>query len=88
MGGGSIAGAIQSLKMNRALINKRKIRTKSDVIGQTSKTQLDVKETTPRDMKNIRKKIKKYKQKERRITAISWVITVIIIYLLCLWIIT
>ena len=56
MGGGSIAGAVQSLKMNRALIKKRKIRTLSDVLNQKSKTILNVKKTTPRDMQIIRKK--------------------------------
>jgi len=87
MGGGSIAGAVQSLKMNRALIKKRKIRTLSDVLDQKSKTILNVKKTTPRDMKIIREKIKGYKQKERIITGVALIFTGLILYLSYVWII-
>lgn len=85
--GGGIAGAIQSLKQNKALLNKRKKKDFKDVYGQGGFTKLNLKESTEQDMKIIRKKIKEYKREERNIWAVSICATAIIIYGFYFWIV-
>lgn len=66
MAGGGIGAAILSLKQNRVLVKKRKLKDKTDVYGKPDITILDLKESTLQDMKIIRKKIKLYKREERQ----------------------
>lgn len=83
--GGGIAGAIQSLKQNKALLNKRKKKDFIDVYGQGGVTKLNLKESTEQDMKIIRKKIEGYKREERMIWLVSICVTATIIYGLYVW---
>lgn len=85
MAGGGIGAAIQSLKQNRALLKKRKLKDKSDVYGKPNKTKLDLKQSTDQDMKIIRKKIEGYKSEERMTWIISIIILLGIIYGLYWW---
>ncbi len=80
MAGGGISGAITSLKNNRNLLKKRKLRQKEDVYGIEGVTKLDLKESTDQDMKIIRKKIKEYKREERRVLVLSVLVTLGILY--------
>lgn len=80
MAGGGISGAITSLKNNRNLLKKRKLRQKEDVYGIEGVTKLNLKESTDQDMKMIRKKIKEYKREERRILLLSILATLSILY--------
>ncbi len=80
MAGGGISGAITSLKNNRNLLKKRKLRQKEDVYGIEGVTKLNLKESTDQDMKIIRKKIKEYKREERRVQVLSILVTISILY--------
>jgi len=82
MAGGGIGAAILSLKNNRSLLKKRKLKDKSDVYGNSNETIIDLKQSTNQDMKIIRKKIKAYKSEERRKWFLSIFITLIVFYLL------
>lgn len=84
---GAIAAAITTLRNNRALLKKRKLKSKGDVYGLEGVTKLDLKESTEQDMKIIRNKIKEYKRHERAIWLVSICVTAIIIYGLFVWMI-
>lgn len=83
----NIPGALQSLKRDRALLTKRKIRKRADVLDLGANTYLNLKESTSEDMERIRKKIQSQKRKERFITRISIILTIIISYFLFDWIV-
>lgn len=80
MAGGGIAGAILSLRQNRALLHKRKLKGKEDVFGKTNATKLRLKQSTPQDMKIIRKKIAEYKRQQRKSTIIAILVALAILY--------
>ncbi len=86
MAGGGIAGAITSLKNNRNLLKKRKLRDKGDVYGQESITKLNLKKSTDQDMKRIRKKIKDYKREARTVWFVAICATAFILYSLWWWV--
>lgn len=77
MAGGGIAGAILTLKQNRGLLHKRKLKSKGDVYGKEGLTKLNLKKSTPQDMRLIKEKIKGYKRRERQMTAIPFLITAV-----------
>jgi hypothetical protein len=85
MAGGGIAGAITSLKNNRNLLKKRKLRDKGDVYGQEGVTKLNLKESTDQDMRRIRQKIKDYKREVRTTWFITICVTAFILYSLWWW---
>ncbi|NHF60475.1 hypothetical protein FK220_014060 [Flavobacteriaceae bacterium TP-CH-4] len=62
MAGGGIAGAITSLKNNRDLQKRGKLKEKGEVYGQAGIRKLHLKESTEQDMLNIQKKIAEYKR--------------------------
>ncbi len=85
-GAGHMLHAIKSLKANRALLKKRKRKTKADVYGKEGVTKTIHKlKATPEEMEAIRKKIKAYKRHERRIWTITLGIAVLIICGLYFW---
>lgn len=85
MGAGGIAGAIVSLKNNRAQLRKRKRKDKGEVYGKGEATPLNLKQSTDQDMKRIRKKIEDYKRQERRLWIFSIMATAFLIYGLFWW---
>jgi|GEM_PF-5410593 len=87
MAGGGIAGAIVALKNNRALLKKRKLKSKEDVFGKGGETKLNLKESTEQDMKRIRKKIKAYKRQERMVWIVTICVTAMLLYGLYGWIV-
>ncbi|MBO0323334.1 hypothetical protein J0X14_13580 [Muricauda sp. CAU 1633] len=86
MGGeGSMMHAIKSLKENRSLLKKRKLKSKDDVYGRKSITKLYFKKSTPRDINRIKKMMFIQKEKEKRgmfYAAIATVLLFFIFYLL------
>lgn len=81
MGGeGSMASAIITLRQNRAMLKRRKIRTKSDVYGNKSVTKLKLKQSSPQDIIRIRKKMKALKRKNPAIWFVSFVVFLVILY--------
>jgi len=81
MGGeGSMASAIITLRQNRAMLKRRKIRTKSDVYGKKSVTKLKLKQSSPQDIIRIRKKMKALNRKNPAIWFFSFVIFLVILY--------
>ncbi|WP_299533937.1 hypothetical protein [Ulvibacterium sp.] len=85
MAGGGIAGANTSLKNNRKLLKRRKLREKGDVYGQEGVTKLNLKESTDQDMKRIQKRIKEYKREARTIWFIAICVTAFIVYSIWWW---
>jgi len=87
MGGeGSMMHAIKSLKENRALLKRRKLRSKDDIFGVSSTTKLEFKKTRPEDMAKIRLRIEKEKKKIRRINLFAAITTFAIILLVVLYV--
>ena len=81
MGGeGSMSHALHTLRQNRALLKKRKVKTKGDVYGNTKKTKITLKKSTPHDMKIIRQKIKGYKREDRAVLLISWAVLLLLFF--------
>lgn len=56
-GGGSMAGANQSLKANRKLVGKRKENRFSFVHTSTEKTEYDLPKSTPETLKRIQERV-------------------------------
>ncbi|UII79731.1 hypothetical protein [Flagellimonas sp. CMM7] len=78
MGGeGSMASAISSLKQNRALLKKRKLRNREDFITK-ERTQLNLKKSTPFDMRRIREKIAIRKKKHKMISLLALLLTIVL----------
>lgn len=85
MGGeGSMATAINTLRQNRALLKKRKLRTKADVYGKKGLTKLDLKQSTAHDMKIIRQKIRGYQRENRAILFVS-LVAVLFLFFAMIW---
>lgn len=76
-GEGSIASAISSLKQNRALLKKRKLRNRQDFITK-ERTHLNLKESTPIDMRRIRVKIALRKKKSKMISLLALLLTIVL----------
>ena len=84
-----MASAILSLKRNRALLKKRKVRELKDIIYEKSgKTKLEFKKVGPKELARIKDEIRR----EARINArneiiiylISFVLAIILIYFIYL----
>lgn len=85
MGGeGSMMHAIKSLKANRTLLKKRKLRSVDDVYGKKSVTKLHFKKSTPRDIARIRKMMFIQKEKEKRIMFYAIITTILLFFILYL----
>jgi hypothetical protein len=86
MGGeGSMMHAIKSLKENRALLKRRRLKSKDDVYGKESVTQLQFKKATKKDLLRIRKQMFIQREKEIRRTWLAVLLTIIaflVLYLL------
>ncbi|MEO2052316.1 MAG: hypothetical protein ABGX00_11185 [Allomuricauda sp.] len=86
MGGeGSMMHAIKSLKENRALLKRRRLKSKDDVYGKESVTQLHFKKATKKDLLRIRKQMFIQREKEIRRTWLAVLLTIIaflVLYLL------
>ncbi|MEY8779675.1 hypothetical protein AB9K32_04570 [Allomuricauda sp. XS_ASV26] len=58
MGGeGSMMHAIKSMKLNRSMLKKRKLKSKDNIYGTKNVTELYFKKSTQRDIARIRKKM-------------------------------
>ncbi|MGB5556106.1 MAG: hypothetical protein WBM83_15730 [Flavobacteriaceae bacterium] len=86
MGGeGSMAYAIKSLKMNRALLKKRKIKDLKQVLRETSgKTELEFKAISAAELKAVKSKIRAQHKKELRrdffVGCFALLLTCVILY--------
>lgn len=68
MGAGSMAGAIQNLKTNRALLKKRKFKNLRKQLQESSgKIDLKLKKVTPQELFCIKQKIRKRHRRDSRI---------------------
>lgn len=85
MGGeGSMMHAIKSLKANRELLKKRKLKSKDDIYGKQSITKLHFKKSTRRDILRVQRKMFIERQKEKRQIAMAVVVTLILFLVLFL----
>lgn len=85
MGGeGSMMHAIKSLKANRTMLKKRKLRSVDDVYGKKSVTKLHFKKSTPRDIARIRKMMFIQKEKEKRIMFYAIITTILLFFIVYL----
>ncbi|MFN3137376.1 MAG: hypothetical protein ACE37L_06790 [Allomuricauda sp.] len=83
MGGeGSMMHAIKSLKANRNMLKKRKLKSKSDVYGTKSVTELHFKKASRRDIVRIRKKMFIQREKEKRAMFYAVLATVVLFFIL------
>ena len=71
-GGGFANHAMNVVKANRALLKKRKIRSRSDVLDYTAKTEVRSKHTTPGQMRAV----KLQAEANRKRNLILWLITI------------
>ncbi|BDW93995.1 hypothetical protein [Flagellimonas marinaquae] len=85
MGGeGSMMHAIKSMKLNRSMLKKRKLKSKDDVYGTKNVTELYFKKSTQRDIARIRKKMFIQKEKEKRHMIYAVIATIIFFFILYL----
>jgi hypothetical protein len=85
MGGeGSMASAILSLKQNRALLKKRKIKDIKQLLYENSgKTQLEFKQVTSEELEVIKTKIREdAKSRIKKEIIVSLVLTIVILALI------
>lgn len=68
-------------KFNRSLLKKREHKSKDDVFGNKSVTQLHFKKSTRWDVIRVRKQMFIQKEKEKRRTMLAVVLTVLVIFL-------
>lgn len=79
MGGeGSMASAINTLRQNRAMLKRRKLRSKDEVYGAKGVTKLNLKQSTPEDIMRVRKKMKALRKENRA----EWFISVVVFIIL------
>jgi nickel-dependent lactate racemase len=82
MGGeGSMMHAIKSLKANRELLKRRKLKSKDDVYGKKSVTKLHFKKSSRWDVIRVRKQMFIQKEKEKRRTILAVFLTLLVIFL-------
>lgn len=85
MGGeGSMMHAIKSLKANRSMLKKRKLRSVDDVYGKKSVTKLHFKKSTRRDIARIRKMMFIQKEKEKRQMFYAIITTILLFFIIYL----
>ena len=87
MGGeGSMMHAIKSLKENRALLKRRKIRELKDVLAENQKTGIDLefKQVSPSELlrikRNIRRKARERRQREMQYYALACLLIALIAF--------
>nr|WP_299381956.1 hypothetical protein [Allomuricauda sp.] len=86
MGGeGSMMHAIKSFKYNRSLLKKRKLKSKEDVFGVKSVTQLNLKKSSPKDMERIREKIARRKFQDRLTSLWAVLCMLVLVLVFYLW---
>lgn len=89
MGGGGFAQHAKNVtENNRALLRskRRSRRSKKDVYGQASQTQLIFKKSTEEDVLKVRQQMRLYNQKLRTMGWIAFGIVVVLVFLLWLFI--
>ncbi len=86
MGGeGSMLSAIKTLKQNRALLKKRKLRELKDVLyAESGKTELEFTQISPKELDALKFQIRE-KAKKARITEIFIYLASIIVTFLIFW---
>lgn len=84
-GGGFASHAMNVIKANRALLNKRKRLNKSDYIVRTTNTKIKTRETTPGQMRAVKLKMALNKRREIRIWFISMLIAAVLIAGIYYW---
>lgn len=84
MGGeGSMASAILSLKQNRALLKKRKIKDIKELLYETSgKTELEFRKVSAIEMARIKAEIRKQAKKDRRVEFITYGVSALLVFVL------
>lgn len=88
MGGeGSMISAIKTLKMNRALLKKRKIKNLSDIHSETDTvTELEFKHVAEEELRAIKADIQERADREQRSSLRLLAILVFILLLIAGWI--
>lgn len=86
MGGGFANHAINVIKANRALLNKRKRRKRADYIRAEKKTVIRIKKTTPAQMRAVKLQLASNKRRELNAWLICLVLAVGIILSIYLWV--
>lgn len=85
---GTIASAIQSLKENRALLKRRKLKNIRDLVFATSgKTELEFKEISPKEMELIKSKIRKDAKRAAKVEAVIYFVSITITLSFFYWLI-
>jgi len=84
MGGeGSMSGAIVSLKNNRSLLRKRRIRELKDVLHETSgKTELEFKQLSHAEFEVIKSQIRKQAKKDAQWELVAYLFALVLTILL------
>lgn len=77
-GGGFANHAIQVIKANRALLNKRKRLTRADYIGTTSETFIKMRKATQGQMRAVQLQIAANRRREIKTWVISICLTILV----------
>jgi len=85
-GGGFASHAMNVIKANRALLNKRKRLNKSDYISRSTNTLIKTRETTPGQLRAVRLLLAANKKRELIIWLISVCTALLLILGLYYWI--
>ena len=78
-GGGFANHAMQVVKANRALLNKRKRLTREDYIGTKSETHIKIKKATPGQLRAVQLQIAANKRRELRVWVFSLFLFVVLL---------
>ncbi|WP_318308325.1 hypothetical protein [Flagellimonas crocea] len=85
MGGeGSMMHAMKSLRANREMLKKRRLKSRDDVYGKENITKLNFKKSTRRDIVRIRKKMFIQKEKEKKQMFYAIIATILFFFMLYL----
>ncbi len=89
MGGeGSMASAILSLKQNRALVKKRKVKDlKALLYEESGKTELEFKKVSPEKLAQIKTEIRRKAKEDKLKEALFYLISTIIVLSGLYWLI-
>ena len=84
-GGGFANHAMNVIKANRALLNKRKRLSRADYIGVATGAPVESKDITPGQMRAVRLKIAANKRREIKIWIISICLSLILLWGIYYW---
>lgn len=85
---GTIAHAISSLRQNRAMLKKRKLKDIKELVFELSgKTELEFKQVSTAEMAIIKKEIRKKAKHARYVETITYVICTIVVASFFYWLI-